>query len=110
MKQILLAGPDRLDIGATIDSSGGQLNRVHAPITKAALRDAGIDQTDVFLLTDPSEATAIPIVRELRESVRIVVYTDDSVPPFASHLADLILDPEAIGKELLVEELLDTGQ
>jgi hypothetical protein len=53
------------------------------------------------------QATAIPVARELNDGLRIVVYTDDSLPEFARPLADLILDPDLFGPEAVAEELAE---
>lgn len=107
MTAIIIAGRDSADLRTALQDAGATTVHVPAPVTGNALHEAGIDEAGLFVLTDHEEATAIPIVRERREDIPIVVYNEDGVPDFASHLADLIVDPGAIDRTVVVEELLD---
>lgn len=106
--KILVAGPDTEEIGPALKNAGASVTPLNGEVTARALREAGIDEAAVFVLTDPSEATAIPIAREAHDEVRVVVYANDSLPEFASPMADLIIDPAAIDQSVVVEELLGT--
>ncbi len=107
MSKIIIAGPDSTDLGSTLTEEGATIASVPAPVTVAALEAAGLSEADLFVLTEHEEATAIPIVRERRPTIPIVVYTADGVPDFASHLADLIISPNAMDQPVVIEELLE---
>lgn len=106
---VIVAGPDPKRIGEALAEAGAAVVRLDGLITADALDDAGLREADVFVLTDPAEATAIPLARELRPDLRIVVYAEEAIPPFATHLADLIIDPAAIDQAVVVEEILETA-
>ena len=104
--KVIIAGPDDDELGTHLESAGASVERVNGVATRAALEESGIDGADLFVLTDADQATAIPIVREQTESVRIVVYARDSIPEFARPQAGLIVDPEAMAPDVVAEELL----
>ncbi len=104
--KVIIAGPDDDELGTHLESAGASVTRVNGIATRAALEESGVDEADLFVLTDANQATAIPIVRERTESVRIVVYARDSIPEFARPQAGLIVDPEAVGPDVVAEELL----
>ncbi len=107
MTEVVVAGADESDFGSVLERPGATVRRVSGPLTTSALREAGIESADVFVLTDVDEATGIPIARELTDSIRIVVVDTASVPEFAAHQADLLLAPGELDAELVVEALLD---
>ena len=107
MSRIIIAGTETSDIGTALAERGPSVTHVPAPVTDGALAEAGLGEADLFVLTAQEEATAIPIVREQRPDITIVVYNEAGVPDFASHLADLIIDPAAIEQPVVIEELLD---
>lgn len=107
MTHVIIAGPDSRNLASALKAAGATVSGVPAPVTGTALDEAGLAETSLFVLTDHEEATAIPIVRERRPDLPVVVYTAAGVPDFASHLADLILDPDAMDQAVVVEELLD---
>lgn len=106
MTKIILAGADATDIGPALTEAGGTVARVEPPVTSNAMQAAGLDEADLFVLTDTEEATSLPLVRDRRPDIEIVVYSTDSVPDFASHIADLIIDPAALPLPTVVEEVL----
>lgn len=107
MTHIILAGPDEKQLGDVIESAGGTVTRLTGPLTKQRLTQAGIEDTDILVLTDVREATAIVLTREVAPEVKIVVYATETIPDFASHLADFRIDPNALDQGMVVEELLD---
>lgn len=106
MTRAIVTGSDPEGIGASLEQAGASVERVEGPVTAGILERRGIDATALFVLTDPEEATAIPLARELQPDVRIVAYTHTSLPDFATHQADLVVAPNAIDQAVLVEELL----
>ena len=106
MKTIIVAGTDNTELGDTLEAAGGTVRRMGRPLTKQRLIDTGVEDADIFVLTEVREATALALVRELTSSVRIVVYSAESIPDFASHLADVRIDPEVLDQGIIIEELL----
>lgn len=107
MKRIIVTEPDEADIGAALTDAGATVQLVARPITTSVLEQARIGETDIFVLTDPAEAIAIPILREIQPDVRIVVYAGEGLPDFASHQADLVLSPTGLEQDVVVEALLE---
>lgn len=104
------------DSGANDDESGLEdalvgegidVTRIDGLADREALKNAGIDEADVYAITDVVQATSIPVARERNEGLRIVVYTRDSLPEFARPLADLIVDPDLLGPDAVAEGLGD---
>lgn len=108
MTRAIVTDPDPTEIGAALEDDGATVTRVTRPITAATLEGAGIADADLFVLTDAEEATAIPLARERNSDVRIVVYGTENLPEFAGHQADLVITPETLDQDIVVEELLDT--
>ena len=107
--RVVIAGDDATALSDAFSEHGVRVVQLAGPVTARDLADASIEETDLFVLTDPSEATAIPLIREAGSDARIVIYADASVPPFATHMADLILSPHAVDRDIVVEELLSEG-
>lgn len=105
MMRAIVAGPDADGLGAALTDEGVETTHVEGIATRTALEDADAADVDLFVLTDVGQATAIPIVRELNGSLRVVVYDHESIPEFARGQADLILDPDLLGPDAVAEEL-----
>ncbi len=103
----VVVGPDEDGLGAALDAAGEEVCRVEGVPTSDALRAAGADDADLFVLTDVTEATTIAVVKERNPGVRVVVYDDGSLPAFASGQADIALDPALLGPETVADELTD---
>jgi hypothetical protein len=101
----VVVGPDEDGLGAALADAGEEVRRVEGVPTGEALRAAGADDADLFVLTDIAEATTIAVVKETNPEVRVVVYDDDSLPAFASGQADIAVDPALLGPETVAEEL-----
>jgi voltage-gated potassium channel Kch len=101
----ILAGPDRDGLGAALEVQGIEVTRVEGVLTAPVLEDAGVDDADLFVLTDLDEATAISVVKDRNPDIRVVVYSDDSLPNFARGQTDLAMDPALFGVDLVAEEL-----
>jgi hypothetical protein len=107
MTRAVFAGHDAHDLVDALDAAGVEVTTIDDIATRPALEDAGIHDADLFVLTDVGQATAIPIAREQNPEVRIVVYTDESLPEFVSAQQVLSVDPELLDPETVVEELVD---
>ena len=59
----------------------------------AGLAAAGIDEADVFVLTDLDQATAIPVAKDHNPALTVLVYADGSLPEFVTRQTDKLLDP-----------------
>ena len=92
MARIIVTGTDEYDIAGAITEAGHDVTRVDIG-NRAALDDAGVAETDVYVLTEVAQATSIPVARERNPDLRVVVYADGSLPDFARRQADLLLDP-----------------
>lgn len=106
MSRVVVGGRDASGFGERLEEAGATVRRITGPITTSALEEAGIAAADLLVLTDVSEATAIPIARERNGALRIVVLDDASVPDFAAHQADLVLSPGQVDEAIIVDALL----
>lgn len=102
----IIAGPDVNGIGDALAAEGAAITRIQDVVSTATLESAGIADASILVFTDVSEATGIPIAKELNSEVRIVVYADESLPEFARGQADLAVDPELLEPAIVAEELL----
>ena len=105
MTRIILGGDGATDLTAALQDTGVCVERIPAPITADSLETAGIETAAMYVLTDPNEATSIPIAREQNPDIDVVVIAPDSLPDFANHLADLVVRPDHFEQTLLIEEI-----
>ena len=101
----IVAGPDDEHLADALETQGIEVTRIDGVVTGETLEDAGIDDVALFVLTDLAEATSIVVAKERNPSVRVVVYTHDSLPEFAKGQADLAVDPDLLGADVVAEEL-----
>ncbi|WP_049926641.1 DUF7126 family protein [Halopiger goleimassiliensis] len=104
--QAIVAGPDEDDIGSALEAEGVDVTRVDGVISRPQLEDAGILEADLYVLTDVGQATTIPIVCDLNEDLRTVVYDRQTVPEFVTAQLDLAVDPRLVDASMVAEELL----
>ncbi len=104
----IVAGPDEEGIADALESEGVTVSRLDGVITRPALEEGGIVGADLYVLTDVSQATTIPIVRDLAE-IRTVVYARDSTPEFVKAQLDLAVDPRLADPSMVAEELAGTA-
>ncbi len=107
--QAIIAGPDVNGIGDALAAEGASITRIQDVVSTATLESAGIENASILVFTDVSEATGIPVAKELNADVRIVVYADESLPEFARGQADLAVDPALLAPAIVAEELLGTA-
>ncbi|MFB6173627.1 MAG: CTP synthetase [Halobacteriales archaeon] len=103
----VVAGPDR-GIAAALEAEGFVVETVEGAVTGADLEAAGIGDAALFVLTDASEATSIPVARDHNPDLRIVVYDPDSMPEFVRGQVDLAVAPDVLDAEAVAEELAGT--
>ncbi|MFB6309354.1 MAG: CTP synthetase [Haloarculaceae archaeon] len=72
---------------------------------RPGLEEAGIHEADVYLLTDVEQATSIAVAKDLNPDVRVVVYSEGSLPDFATRQTDLLVDPGLLDPGAVAEEL-----
>lgn len=101
----VVAGPDPDGLGDALEAAGVAVVRVASPVFAADLADAGIEEADLYVLTDMAEATSIPVAKELNADVRAVVYAEGSLPEFAAGVADLAVDPALLDVAVVADEL-----
>ena len=105
--QAIVAGPDEEGIADALEDAGADVERLEGLLTRPDLEEAGIVDADLYVLTDVSQATTIPIVRDLTDGLRTVVYARDSVPEFVKGQLDLAVDPRLVGVDVVADELVD---
>lgn len=103
----IVAGPDADGIGAALESEGVDVSRVDGVVSRPQLEEAGIVAADLYVLTDIGQATTIPIVCDLNDEVRTVVYARDTVPEFVKGQLDLAVDPQLMDASVVADELID---
>jgi hypothetical protein len=103
--QATIAGTDPDGLGDALEAEGFTVANAAGTATRDDLVDAGIEDADLFVLTDAGLATAIPIARELNPDLRIVAYTGDSLPEFVGGQEVVAMDPALLGPEAVAEEL-----
>lgn len=104
MKAIIV-GPVN-DIGPALESEGVEIEVIEEFANRPALESAGVVDSDLLVVTNVEQATAIPVARDLTDSITVVVYGFDSVPEFVRGQADLIIDPNALSADAVAEELV----
>jgi len=105
----VFAGSDADDLVPALEAEGVSVTRIDGVATRPALEEAGIVDADLFVLTDVGQATAVPIARDLTDDLRVVVYSRDSLPEFASGQVDFAVDPDLLGAEAVAEELAENA-
>ncbi|MDZ7850203.1 MAG: CTP synthetase [Halodesulfurarchaeum sp.] len=105
MTRALIVGPDR-GLDAVLTANDVETTQVPTPVTETDLDEAGLAEAALLFVTDPGEATAIPVAKRLQPGLRIVWYAPDSVPEFVTRQLDLGVDPSLIEPEILIEEQL----
>lgn len=101
----IVAGPDEDGIAEALESQGFDVTRLEGRLSRPVLEEAGILEADLYVLTDVAEATTIPIVCDLTDDVRTVIYARDSVPEFVRGQLDLAVDPALLDPAVVASEL-----
>ncbi len=101
----LVAGPDDSGIATALEDEGVSVTRLEGVLTRPILEEAGIVDIDLYVLTDVSQATTIPIVYDLNDEARLVAYAEDTIPEFVRGQIDLAIDPRVVDVSVVAEEL-----
>lgn len=102
----IVAGADPEGIGEELEALGVDVARVDSPVFADALDEAGIEETDVFVLTDLSEGISITLAKEANPDVRAVCYGSGDLPESVSSIVDLVVDPSLLDPEAVAEEVV----
>ncbi|MEY7851621.1 CTP synthetase [Natrarchaeobius sp. A-rgal3] len=105
--EVIVAGPDEDGIAPALEDEGATVGRLEGVVSRPELESAGIVDADLYVLTDVDQATTIPIVCDLNDEIRTVVYARDTVPEFVRGQLDFAVDPELIDPSVVADELLD---
>ncbi|WP_254762880.1 DUF7126 family protein [Natrinema marinum] len=103
----VVAGPDEDGIAAALEAEGVDVTRVDGVISRPQLEEAGVVAADLYVLTDIGQSTTIPIVCDLNDGVRTVVYARQTVPEFVKGQLDLAIDPQLMDASVVADELVD---
>jgi Trk K+ transport system NAD-binding subunit len=102
--KVVVVGPS----GGLVEMFRGQnvdVTAVEGIATRDVLVEAGTEDADAVVVTDVGEASAIPVVRSLDESVHVVVYDHRSMPEFVRAQVDLAIAPDVLDPETVAEEI-----
>ncbi|MFC6725001.1 CTP synthetase [Halobium palmae] len=102
----LVSGADDDGLGDALDAEGVEVTRIDGVVTGEALDAAGIDDADLFVITDADDATAVAVAKERNPDVKVVFYARESLPEFAKGQADLAVDPALLESDVVAEELV----
>jgi len=101
----IVAGPDPDGLGDALADEGFTITRIEDLVSSSTLEAAGIDDAAMLVLTDVGEASGIPVAKELNPDVRVVVYSEQSLPEVATRQTDLAVDPALLDVSVVAEEL-----
>lgn len=104
---VVFAGPNTADLAGALDARGARVSHIDGLANRPALEEAGIHEADVYLLTDVGQATSVVVARDLNPDLRVVAYTDQSLPEFLGGQEVLAIDPALLDAEAVAEELVD---
>ncbi|MFC4357375.1 NAD-binding protein [Halobium salinum] len=105
-KKAVVSGADADGLGEALEDEGVEVTRVEGVATGESLDAAGIDDADLFVVTDADDATAVSIAKDRNPDVKVVFYAHDSLPEFAKGQADLAVDPDLLAADVVAEELV----
>jgi hypothetical protein len=109
-ERAIVAGPDPDGLSDALADEGVSITRIDGVVSATTLEEAGIDDAAMLVLTDMDEASGIPVAKELNTGVRVVVYTEQSLPDFAAAQTDLAVDPALLDVRVVAEELAGSDQ
>jgi len=107
MKAILV-GPDG-GLGEALEAGGATVTRIDGVATGDRLDAAGVAEADVLIVGDVGEATAISVAKSENPSLKVVLYTDETMPEFVRGQVDLAIDPALLSADVVADELLGGG-
>jgi len=101
----IVAGPDPDGLSDALADKGVRITRINGVVSATTLEAAGINDAAMVVLTDMDEASGIPVAKELNPEVRVVVYSERSLPDFVTAQTDLAVDPALLDVGVVAEEL-----
>ena len=105
MTRAIIAGPDR-GIEAALTDLDVPTVRLNGLATGESLDEAEVGTAALLVITDVEEATAVPVAKDRNPNIRIVFYTNDSIPDFVKGQLDLAVDPDLLGPDVVAEEVV----
>jgi voltage-gated potassium channel Kch len=105
MSEAVVAGPER-GLADALADQGLSVRRFSGVISRERLLEAGIEEAALFVLTDVSEATAVPVALEANPDLRVVIYAPETMPEFVRGQVDLALDPAVLSAASVAQELI----
>ena len=106
----IVAGQDPDGLGDALTDEGFSVTRIEDVVSSSTLEAAGIDDAAMVVLTDVGEASGIPVAKELNPEVRVIVYSEQSLPEVATRQTDLAVDPALLDVSVVAEELAGSAQ
>lgn len=103
----IVAGPDEDGLADALEAEGVTVTRLGGVISRPQLEEAGIVETDLYVLTDIDQATTIPIVCDLTDDLRTVTYARRTAPEFVKGQLDLAIDPRLMSPDVVADELAE---
>jgi voltage-gated potassium channel Kch len=102
---VIIAGTDERGLGDALADLGVETVRVGGALTRESLLEANVAEADALVLTDMGDASAIPVAKDENPDLRVVTYSEDSLPEFARGQTDLAIDPDLLDVDVVAEEL-----
>jgi len=102
----VVAGSDPEGIGEALEERGAEVTRVGSPVFADALSEAGIEDADVFVLTDLDEGISVTLAKEANPDVQAVCYGAGDLPESVGGVVDLVVDPALLSADAVAEELV----
>ena len=107
MSDVIILGPDDEGIGEQLQQTAVSVAQLDDTPIGEDLIGAGIAEARVLVVTDIRHASSIPVACEHNNQLQVIVYTEDSLPPFASAQTDFALDPHLISVTDVVDAIVD---
>jgi hypothetical protein len=104
MSTVIVAGEDSHGLGDAIEAEGYEVVRVDVA-NRPALEEAGIHDVDTYVLTEMEQSTSISVAKDLNPDLKVLIYSEGSLPDYASRQTDLSLDPELFDPADVAAEL-----
>jgi hypothetical protein len=102
----IVAGTDTEGVGEELNALGVDVSRVESPVFAEALEEAGIEEADLFVLTDLEEGISVPLAKEANPEILAVCYGDGTLPESVRSIVDLVVDPALLDPAAVAEELV----
>ena len=106
MSRVLLLGA-HAGLDAAFAAAGVTVETLAAGADAAQLTAAGIADAELLVVTQMADATTAVVARELHPQLRVIAYSDESLPPVATTQVDLAVDPALVSPAGLVDAWAD---